>query len=551
MKRLLASIALMAASIVCAGPAPYPLTVNSRAQTAPPVIAYAGNETVYRVSYTDGDTASAISAGEIPFMAWATNNAAAVNSTSSYAIVAGTTGVVDFTFSPAAVNFAAGRYIYETGVKASNGNNRVYRQGTFQIYGSPVGSGVASVTWTTNMNWAAINWQNLPTWLSTPAVTPAQTSGWVTASHAGFITTNDAESIVFNALFTNRVTRWYDPELSTRWAEWDGGTNIVIYKAEVSGTNFVVTFSSDFEETTTHNTLIGPWPFPFVLNDWFGEGWSEGLPASIGYNSGVAQWIGTIDPPEYPIFLIPAKNAQGTATVSIASFNLTTNVEWRYVLPTNAIPPELANLDNLQGWLNNLYAGKTAFDGHVTDGTHTNVTLAGTVTIGGVARTDWPAGTPGAITNGQEDVRLGSATFSANSGVTLTNAATGAKLELRANSGDTWSVIDSKGNLDFKSAGVDVLYLDSGSLNAFNGKGIGFGSSGDIFFYSDGADFIARTRRYGGSGNFRIPEGDLKLETGVFKFGPIISTKQAHVFSDGTNMFFVNVNSVTNALTTN
>jgi len=302
MKRLLATIALMAASIACAGPAPYPLTVNSRAQTAPPVIAYAGNETVYRVSYTDGDTASAIVAGEIPFFAWATNNSAAVNSTSSYAIVAGTTGTVDFTFSPASVNFAPGRYIYETGVKASNGNNRVYRQGTFQIYGSPIGSGVGSVTWTTIMNWAAINWQNLPTWLSTPAVTPAQTSGWVTASHAGFLT-NETDAAALNALATNRITRWYDPEDPNRFGQLEGGTNIVIYKAVVSGTNFTVELSADFLDTTylpdrpawTNNV------FPFGEQGlWYGR--IDGGSARINGLDG-GQWAGSSA--SFPSLVIP------------------------------------------------------------------------------------------------------------------------------------------------------------------------------------------------------------------------------------------------------
>ena len=39
--------------------------------------------------------------------------------------------------------------------------------------------------------------------------------------------------------------------------------------------------------------------------------------------------------------------------------------------------------------------------------------------------------------------------------------------------------------------------------------------------------------------------------TGGYIIGPTISGKQAHIFTDGTNCFFVNVNSVTNALTTN
>jgi hypothetical protein len=72
------------------------------------------------------------------------------------------TDIVDFTFSPQSLNFEPGTYIYEVGVKTTGDVPRVYRQGTFTLRGSPAAQGVAAVNWTTNVNWSAITWQNLP-----------------------------------------------------------------------------------------------------------------------------------------------------------------------------------------------------------------------------------------------------------------------------------------------------------------------------------------------------------------------------------------------------
>lgn len=235
-----------------------------------------------------------------------------------------------------------------------------------------------------------------------------------TDSWAQWLSTNtyvkvETDAIALDALATNKVTRWYDPDDVHRWAEWVVGmTNIVIYRAEVSGTNFMVTLSDNFLET---QSMVRPaWTnnvFPFLETDWAGTQTVE--QATVTFTAGGTVWRTTET--TYPLLVVPfTPYAQGTATVSIASFNLTTNVEWRYYLPTNAIPPELQNLDALQGWLNNLYAGKAAFDGHAPAGTiaaphlidgdralidsipgkaainggvMTNVTLAGTVTLNG------------------------------------------------------------------------------------------------------------------------------------------------------------------------
>jgi len=141
-----------------------------------------------------------------------------------------------------------------------------------------------------------------------------------------------------------------------------------------------------------------------------------------------------------------------------------------------------------------------AVDNHVTGGAHMNVTLAGTVTIGGVARTDWPeGGTPGAITNGMAGpLTISNVGFSQN--------------------GSIWS------------PGSVYGYAVGGS----------YATIGTSVILDDAADEL-RVLDYATG---QIP---IAISVGKIKLGPIISGKQAHTFSDGTNLFFVNVNSVTNA----
>jgi hypothetical protein len=133
-------------------PKPYPITINSRADNAPPVMVFRANETVFRALFKDGSTASDLT-GTTPFMAWSSNATSTAISTSSWTIVNNLPayGFVDFTFSPESVNHAPGRYIYEIGVVAPTGT-RTYRQGVFVIVGSPFGTGADPVSWSTNWN---------------------------------------------------------------------------------------------------------------------------------------------------------------------------------------------------------------------------------------------------------------------------------------------------------------------------------------------------------------------------------------------------------------
>ena len=155
-------IALSAGLALSQAPAPFPARINSRVLDAPPVSVFRGTERTFRATFTDGATASDVS-DYTPFMSWSTSSVAVAVSTSRWSFVnSGTNGIVDFTFSPASVNHAAGRYGYEIGVKDDDGNPRTYAQGVFTIRASPVGAGVDPVTWTTPANWNLIDWSNLP-----------------------------------------------------------------------------------------------------------------------------------------------------------------------------------------------------------------------------------------------------------------------------------------------------------------------------------------------------------------------------------------------------
>ena len=147
---LFMTLILTAAGMLSAAPAPFPLTVDSQKAKAPDALAFRSSESLFRVTFTDGATASDIT-GDTPFMSWSTNSVAATTSTSTYSVVSATNGIVDFTFAPAAVNYTPGRYIYEVGV-LSGGTPRVYRQGVFTLQGSPYSTGADPITWTTNQN---------------------------------------------------------------------------------------------------------------------------------------------------------------------------------------------------------------------------------------------------------------------------------------------------------------------------------------------------------------------------------------------------------------
>lgn len=309
-KSILCAIACMGLLSASAAPAPYPLTVNSRAQTAPPVLVYRANEAVFRVTFTDGDTASDLT-GCTPFMSWATNAAALVNSTSSVSVVGLSTGLVDFTFSPSSVNYAAGRYVYEVGVLTSGGLPRVFRQGTFTIYDSPVGAGAGAIAWSTNVTWSSVAWIGLPdvtingvvgniktsvvytvtadsaqtavvvtgvqSNLIATALQPADTNGWTVSAHEAWLT-EETDAIALAALSTNVTKRIFTDDLSY----YSDGTGAVWRSCAVWR------LSSSGDIVTEYTTL--PWPLTNYSDGVWQVTDADFGKKNVNYDGGIAFW---------------------------------------------------------------------------------------------------------------------------------------------------------------------------------------------------------------------------------------------------------------------
>ena len=160
----------------------------------------------------------------------------------------------------------------------------------------------------------------------------------------------------------------------------------------------------------------------------------------------------------------------------------------------------------------------------------------------------WPAGVAGAITNGMAGVTLDGLRI-INSMI-LSNGT--ARAELYHDGSQT--VIDSKnGNIYFSLSGGLISFVDSTGLNVNDNKVIGFGGNVDASIGKVGDKFVIQTKSLYGTGtlDLLIPSGNLCVSNdvctaGKIKFGPTIDGKQAHTFTDGTNDFFVDVNSKTN-----
>lgn len=163
------------------------------------------------------------------------------------------------------------------------------------------------------------------------------TNGWQVGAHQAWLTNEtDAAALAFAA--TNRVRTWSDPDDAQSW--WvDNDTNRVKYTRTVSGTNFVVTLSANFEETLTHTRpALTNNVYPFSEGQWTGL-LLDSLNGLLSFDSGestYARWE-NITVNQHPIFLLPVENAQGTATVSISSYNYITNVAAVYILTTGNV----------------------------------------------------------------------------------------------------------------------------------------------------------------------------------------------------------------------
>lgn len=153
----IAVVLMLSASSAFAVPQPYPIGVDSQTRSVPALEMYQAEPFTVRATFRSGGVAEDIST-VTPFMYWATSAGATNYVTSSWSRVnGGTTGVVDFTFSAAALN-TNGDLIYGVGAGST------FRQGALKIRANPFASGVASPTFTLATNLAGISFINYP-WL--------------------------------------------------------------------------------------------------------------------------------------------------------------------------------------------------------------------------------------------------------------------------------------------------------------------------------------------------------------------------------------------------
>lgn len=199
---------LLVAGIVNAAPAPYPVTIDSRAQTIPKLTVYRAGQADFALTFKDGATASDLG-GSTAWMSWSTSNTASTCVTALVSTVTATSGTARATFAASDLNYAAGRYVYEVGV-SSNGTAKVYRQGVFEIVGSPYATGGTSPAWTTNQPWALITGK--PDTIAGYGITDAKTFAiGDTLQWVGSGITNSITMTLTNMTWTIQGTNYYLP----------------------------------------------------------------------------------------------------------------------------------------------------------------------------------------------------------------------------------------------------------------------------------------------------------------------------------------------------
>lgn len=250
--RLFLCIVLLA-GIASAGPAPYPLTIDSRAQTVPKLIVSRAGQAQFDLSYKDGASVSSLS-GCVPFMSWATNASASTVVTAQVVTVTATSGTARATFTPASMNYTPGRYIYEVGV-LSNSVVSVYRQGIIEIIGSPYATGGTTPTWTTNVAWSLIT--GTPTTMAGYGITDGVSStthnthtnlSLANGAHGGGASAVSGGLLTYGSstigLTTSSVQTAISVNLTNSTALYDGvylGTNGVFFTR--NSTNFWILFN--------------------------------------------------------------------------------------------------------------------------------------------------------------------------------------------------------------------------------------------------------------------------------------------------------------------
>ena len=164
MKKLALTILLATIAGAVSAQPPESKTLDFVREAAPALKVYQANQKSYTWTLENDGTAVDLT-GYTPFMFWATSNRASAIVTASCSVASATAGTFNATFTSADLNATlTGAAVYVYGVGVSSGGVTTARQGNFQITPDPYASGVAAVTYTTNVNWALINWINLPSY---------------------------------------------------------------------------------------------------------------------------------------------------------------------------------------------------------------------------------------------------------------------------------------------------------------------------------------------------------------------------------------------------
>lgn len=164
MKKIIACLLLAVCRAYAEPPAPEEFTVDSdnAILNAKPE-AYQAVAKTFRVHFVHGTNADDLTYCT-PWMRFATGATAAITYTSQPPVIVSlTNGIVDFPFDAQTLNWTGGLVgVCAVGVKDSNGETRVWRQGAFIVRASPFGVGVPFPVGTTNINCAFYNFSNAP-----------------------------------------------------------------------------------------------------------------------------------------------------------------------------------------------------------------------------------------------------------------------------------------------------------------------------------------------------------------------------------------------------
>lgn len=168
--RIIAAI-IAAGMLLCmpgyaAPPTPEDVTIDIGDATAPGITVFRANDRTYRVTLTDGTNAVDLT-GTTFAMSWKQNANSTQQVVAAAVAVDLTSGIVDYTFSAADLNFKPGRYLYEVLVTDGGGSVATWNQGDFIIKPSPAASGASPISFGNTLNWNTLtsysgNWPFTP-----------------------------------------------------------------------------------------------------------------------------------------------------------------------------------------------------------------------------------------------------------------------------------------------------------------------------------------------------------------------------------------------------